>query len=84
VLGVDPSAIVRWCKLGIVLADGKRLRPAYVRTPNGFRITEEHLNEFLEAVKADRDKHPEAATPEPPPSKKRLKKMADELNRAGF
>jgi hypothetical protein len=39
---------------------------------------------FLDVVKADRDKQPEAATPEPSPDKKRLKQMNDELTRAGF
>jgi hypothetical protein len=84
VLGIHPNTIIRWCRDGIIFSDGTRRRPEYVRTPNGYRLTESQVNAFLELVKADRERPLQAAPAEPAPKKRRVKAMRDGLNKAGF
>ena len=49
-----PSAVVRWIQKGTPISTGVRLWLAAVRTPGGWRIRREDLEQFLEALTADR------------------------------
>ena len=49
-----PSAVVRWIQKGTPLSTGSRLRLAAIRTPGGWRVRREDLEQFLEALTADR------------------------------
>ena len=51
---VHPSAVVRWMRRGAVLANGTRVFLRYERLPGGYRVKPEWLEEFLEALAANR------------------------------
>jgi hypothetical protein len=80
-----PSAVVRWIQKGTPLSTGSRLRLAAIRTPGGWRVRPEDLEQFLEALTADRLRlGKEEAVPKPGPKSKRIARMNDDLARAGF
>jgi hypothetical protein len=51
---VHPSAVTRWMLKGTLLNDGRRLFLRFVRLPGKYHIKPEWLDEFLEALTADR------------------------------
>jgi hypothetical protein len=50
----SPSAPIRWIQKGALLNDRSRLRLQAVRTPGGWRIRRDWLDDFLEAIADDR------------------------------
>ncbi len=62
-LAVHHNTVIRWLRDGVSLSVGGRLRPPSIRTPGGWRVREDHLFEFLEAVKADRTRQDADETP---------------------
>jgi hypothetical protein len=60
-LNVHDNTVNRWCRDGVRFSDGRRRRPELIRTPGGWRIREDHLWQFLDAVKADRTAEPSDA-----------------------
>jgi len=83
VLGTHPNTVIRWMRDGVLFSDGSRRRPRHVRTPGGYRATDQDMAEFLECVKADRSHPVDGPTPTPAP-KKRVAAMAAALVDAGF
>jgi hypothetical protein len=55
-LGTHPNTIIRWCGDGVFLRDGTRFRPKFLRLPNGYRISDADMQEFLDAIANDRVK----------------------------
>ena len=47
------SALVRWIKKGTSRRDGSRLHLRAIRTPGGWRVAEEWLQEFYDALTSD-------------------------------
>jgi len=81
-----PSAVVRWIQKGTPLSTGVRLRLAALRTPGGWRIRREDLEQFLEILTADRLRpgtDGPAETTKPPRSQ-RVAKVNAALAAAGF
>jgi hypothetical protein len=64
-IGVHYNTVNRWLRRGVRFSDGKRHRPAALRTPGGWRVQESEIFAWLDAVKADRASAP-ADTIEPP------------------
>lgn len=54
-LSTHPSAPVRWINNGALLSSGERRKLEAVRLPGGWRVTRQALDDFLEAVTADRN-----------------------------
>jgi hypothetical protein len=57
------STLVRWITKGTRLRDGSRLRLRALRTPGGWRVAEDSLYEFYDALTRDRlgvDAHDDA------------------------
>ncbi len=65
ILGCHPSAPIRWLSRGSVLSSGERLKLQAVRTPGGWRIRQDWLDSFLEAMTADRMKDAPETAPRP-------------------
>ena len=80
-----PSAVVRWIQKGTPLSTGSRLRLAAVRTPGGWRVKPEDLEQFLEALTTDRLR-PDAPveSPKSTPKSERVARMNAGLAAAGF
>jgi len=53
-LNVHPSQIVRWCRRGLLLSDGSRLRLPAVFVGRELRIREADLSEFITRKTEDR------------------------------
>jgi hypothetical protein len=51
---VHPATLTKWIRQGIALSDGSKLRLRAVRFPAGWRTRTEWVDEFLEAITADR------------------------------
>jgi hypothetical protein len=52
---ISTSAVSRWITVGVCLRDGKsRLRLAAVRSPGGWLVTDDALEQFLARLTADR------------------------------
>jgi hypothetical protein len=80
-----PSAVVRWIQKGTPLSTGSRLRLAAVRTPGGWRVKPEDLDQFLEALTADRLRPgKDEAAPKPAPKSERVAAMNARLSAAGM
>jgi hypothetical protein len=80
-----PSAVVRWIQKGTPLSTGTRLRLAAVRTPGGWRVRPEDLEDFLEALTADRLRPGgEETTPKPTPKSERVAAMNARLRANGM
>jgi hypothetical protein len=80
-----PSAVVRWIQKGTPLSTGSRLRLAAVRTPGGWRVRREDLEQFLEALTADRLRPGTVEdTPKSTPKTERVARMNAGLAAAGF
>jgi hypothetical protein len=79
-----PSAVVRWIQRGTPLSTGSRLRLAAVRTPGGWRVRREDLEQFLEALTADRLRPGETGSPKAAPKSARVRRMKAALQSAGF
>jgi hypothetical protein len=84
--GTHPNTFIRWCRDGVLFSDGTRRRPEHVRTPGGYRATEGDVQEFLETVKADRERSDCASPPPPKPDRhsQRLAKARRTLAAQGF
>ena len=75
-LNVHDNTVNRWCRDGVVFSDGKRRRPKSLRTPGGWRVLEDDLFAWLEAVKADRSSEPSDAPEAPRPARaQRIERM---------
>jgi hypothetical protein len=80
-----PSAVVRWIQKGTPLSTGTRLRLAATRTPGGWRVRREDLEQFLEALTADRLRPgKEEAASKLTPKSERVARMNAGLAVAGF
>jgi hypothetical protein len=87
-----PSAPLRWIRRGVLLRNGTRLKLAGFATPGGWRVTRSALNEFLEALTADRQQAGDNSTrprprPRPRPSTRlraKAARVAAELEAEGF
>ncbi len=64
-IGVHTNTVNRWLREGVRFSDGKRRRPEAIRTPGGWRVREDHLWNWLDAVKADRASEPSDAPDAP-------------------
>lgn len=53
-LGNSPSAVTRWIMKGASLRDGSRVRLEAIRTPGGWRVTQEALDAFFATLTEDR------------------------------
>lgn len=84
--GTHPNTIIRWFRDGVLFSDGTRRRPDHVRTPGGYRATEEAVHEFLESIKADRQRGDDAPAPAAKPKRQseRLDRANRALSEAGF
>jgi hypothetical protein len=79
-----PSAVVRWIQKGTPLSTGSRLRLAAVRTPGGWRVRPEDLEQFLEVLTADRlCPGKDEAAPKSTPKSERVAQMRAGLAAAG-
>jgi hypothetical protein len=80
-----PSAVVRWIQKGTPLSTGSRLRLAAVRTPGGWRVRPEDLEDFLEALTADRLRPGgEETAPKATPKSERIAAMNARLRANGM
>jgi hypothetical protein len=59
-LTVHTNTVNRWLREGVRFSDGTRRRPEAIRTPGGWRVLEDDLFSWLEAVKLDRVSEPSA------------------------
>jgi hypothetical protein len=82
-LKLDPSAPVRWMRRGVLLADGSRLRLPHLCVPSGYRVKQESLDSFLQALADDRAGRVNAA-PKVPAKSARHARMHAGLAAAGF
>jgi hypothetical protein len=85
--GTHTNTFIRWCRDGVRFSDGTRRRPEHIRTPGGYRATEAAVEDFLEAVKFDRQRCDDA--PEAPPVRRsrhaqRLEQARAALASEGF
>src|SRR4051794_16301610 len=83
-LSKHPSAVVRWILRGTLLSNGERRRLQALRSPGGWLIAEEWLDNFLDAITADRLQPEETAASKPVPQTLRIATMRDGLAEAGF
>ncbi len=60
-LQLDPSAPVRWLRKGVLRPDGSRLRLQHICVPGGYRVKQEWLDAFLQALADDRAGKPTEA-----------------------
>jgi len=51
---VHTATITRWILEGVTLSDGSKVKLRAVRFPAGWRTTDEWVDEFLEAITANR------------------------------
>ncbi len=51
---VHPATLTRWILEGCALSDGSRLKLRAVRFPAGWRVTDQWVDEFLEAITTSR------------------------------
>jgi hypothetical protein len=49
-----PSAAIRWITRGACLRNGNRIKLRAIRTPGGWRVRQEWLDEFLAVLTNDR------------------------------
>jgi hypothetical protein len=85
ILNCHPSAPVRWIQGGSLLSSGVRLKLQAVRTPGGWRVRREWLDQFLAALTADRSRPgKEEGAPKPGPKSERVAQMRAGLAAAGF
>jgi hypothetical protein len=85
--GTHTNTFIRWCRDGVLFSNGTRRRPEHIRTPGGYRATEAAVEEFLEAVKLDRqrrDDAPEAPAPRRARQTERLAQAKSALAAEGF
>jgi hypothetical protein len=85
--GTHTNTFIRWCRDGVLFSDGTRRRPEHIRTPGGYRATEAAVEEFLEAVKLDRqrgDDAPEAPSPRRARHSERVAQAKSALAAEGF
>jgi hypothetical protein len=81
-LQVHSSAPVRWFRRGTLLADGSRLYLKHLRLPGGFRVKQEWLDTFLEALaKGKSNNSPTSAKPATSPHQAQVR---SELQAAGL
>jgi hypothetical protein len=59
--GICPSTLIRWITRGAKLRAGGRLRLKATRSPGGWLTSEAWIQEFLDALTADRSGSTEAA-----------------------
>ena len=84
-IGVHTNTVNRWLRQGVLFSDGKRRRPEALRTPGGWRVREDDLFAWLDAVKADRASLPSEPTTAPRTTRtKRVESMLSGLAAAGF
>jgi hypothetical protein len=62
-INVHTNTVNRWLREGVLFGDGTRRRPEAIRTPGGWRVLEDDLFAWLEAVKLDRASEPSAKGP---------------------
>jgi hypothetical protein len=53
-LGISPATIVRHIRRGKRLSDGRVVRIAATVTPGGYRVRDEDVDRFYEAITSDR------------------------------
>jgi len=82
-LRLDPSAPVRWLKKGVLMSDGSRLRLRHLCVPGGYRVKQEWLDEFFQAIADDRAGRGKLNRT-PPVKSARVLKMDAELKAAGL
>jgi hypothetical protein len=84
-IGVHTNTVNRWLRHGVRFCDGKRRRPAALRTPGGWRVLETDLFAWLDAVKADRASEPTDAVEAPRPGRaQRVEAMNEACAAAGI
>jgi hypothetical protein len=85
-LAIHVNTVHRWLRDGVARSSGGRLRPESVRTPGGWRVREDHLWVFLDAVKADRTRPDTEEAPEVPRPirSQRAARLDEKLAAAGF
>jgi hypothetical protein len=67
-LNNHPSAAIRWITRGAVLSNGQRLKLRALRSPGGWLVKPEWLDEFLQSLTEDRQlAGDESASPRPRP-----------------
>ena len=83
-LGVHPSAIIRWMTRGTLLRNGTRLRLQHIKLPGSYRIKRQWLDEYLEALATDRQGADDAPAPKPTRRSQHSALVNAELAAAGF
>ena len=89
-VGAHPASGSRWILRGKKLSDGSVIRLRATRTPGGLRVRDEDMDEFLEAITADRlgnangSDAPADPTPTPAARARRLANVDRELQAAGL
>ena len=82
-----PATVTRHILRGVKLRDGSTVKLAALRTPGGWLVTAEAVDEFISAITRDRCGDPTAPTPDehrPPAFRRRAVEAAErELERAG-
>ncbi len=83
-ISVHTNTVNRWLREGVRFSDGKRRRPEAIRTPGGWRVREDHLWDWLEAVKADRAGEPSDAPTVPSSARaQRIERMDAQIAAIG-
>jgi hypothetical protein len=83
-LGVHPSAPLRWIQRGALLSSGDRVKLTALRTPGGWRVRREDLDQFLRVLTADRLPPDSGDVAKPHPNTRRVRKLKSDLAQAGF